>query len=320
MNDSMPARLTILSGFLGSGKTTWLAHQLRAGPLAGTDVLVNEAAELPVDDRLLPAPRVLAGGCACCTRLGALGVTLGEMLDEGARHIVLETSGLAEPGRIVEALRNDGDLSGRLVVGETVVTLDTATARDLLRSEPLARSQVEAADAIVLTKLASAAPDDAARLVASLRAFAPRAHLFAAERGVEVDVPSADDAMPEPLGDCNLHGDGGAVVAVALDLGEAPDLAAVVLWLSALLHARGDTILRVKGVVGDTGRRVLIQAAGRSVELSDADPDDRGSADGLVVIGRGFEPEALAGSLRGFGITARMTVRSAATGHRPPNG
>jgi G3E family GTPase len=300
------ARLTILSGFLGSGKTTWLAHQLRQGPLEGVDVLVNEAADLPVDDRLLPAPRlrVLAGGCACCTRADALLDELGAMLDDGARHIVLETSGLAEPGRIVEAIRTDARLAGKVNLAETVVTLDAATARHLLKSEPIALRQIHAADAIVLTKLSQAGPDDAARLVASLRAYAPRAHLFAAERGVEVDLPMADDTVPEPLGDPAMAGGRGAATAVSLDLGDAPDLSALTLWLSALLHARGESILRIKGIVAQAGRRVLIQAAGRSVELAEMEAGGREADSGLVVIGHGFDAYVLAASLRAFGVRA----------------
>ncbi|MBX3567123.1 MAG: GTP-binding protein [Rhizobiaceae bacterium] len=306
MNHAAPARLTILSGFLGSGKTTWLAHQLRHGAFDGVDVIVNEAADLPVDDRLLPARRlhILAGGCACCTQRQPLLDLLGTMLDGGARHIVLETSGLAEPARIVEAVRGDPKLADRILVGETVSTLDAAAARDLLRSEPLALRQVEAADAIILTKLPAALPGDAARLVASLRAFVPRAHLFAAERGVEVELPVADDIVPEPLDGPDARASGGEIVAATLDLGPAPDLSALALWLSALLHARGESVLRVKGVVASGGRRILLQAAGRSVELSELKAEDREATDGLVVIGRGFDAAALADSLRSFGIDA----------------
>jgi G3E family GTPase len=62
-------RLTILGGFLGSGKSTWLRHHLHHGLLRDALVVVNEAADVPVDDALLIGStglRVLAGGCACC--------------------------------------------------------------------------------------------------------------------------------------------------------------------------------------------------------------------------------------------------------------
>ena len=61
-------RLTVLGGYLGSGKTTWLRHQLHEGKFHNAHVIVNEAAETPVDDALLGQSRrlsVLAGGCVC---------------------------------------------------------------------------------------------------------------------------------------------------------------------------------------------------------------------------------------------------------------
>src|SRR6202790_1360972 len=103
-------RLTVLGGFLGSGKTTWLRHQLHNGLLAGAFVVVNEAAETAVDDALLTQSAelaVLAGGCACCDALGDLITLLRTICDarvsraQGAApldEIVLETSGLADPG------------------------------------------------------------------------------------------------------------------------------------------------------------------------------------------------------------------------------
>ena len=104
--------LTIVSGFLGSGKTTWLRHQLHAGEFRGAVVLVNEAAAAPVDDALLADLArviVLPGGCACCERQAELVALLRQISDERSRtdsrarrfeRIVLETSGLADPGPI----------------------------------------------------------------------------------------------------------------------------------------------------------------------------------------------------------------------------
>ena len=121
-------RLTVLGGFLGSGKTTWLRHQLHRGLFRDAFVVVNEAAETPVDDALLGAASrlaVLAGGCACCDGKADLIALLRKICDNrsgldsrGKRleRIVLETSGLADPGPIVEAIRSDPILVHYIVV------------------------------------------------------------------------------------------------------------------------------------------------------------------------------------------------------------
>ena len=76
-------RLTVLGGFLGSGKTTWLRHQLHQGLFRDACIVVNEAAETPVDDALLAGSTkiaVLAGGCACCDGKADLIALLAEDL------------------------------------------------------------------------------------------------------------------------------------------------------------------------------------------------------------------------------------------------
>ena len=109
-------RLTVLGGNLGSGKTTWLRHQLHTGSFGAAHVLVNEAAETGVDDVLLQSPgglTLLAGGCCCCTGQAALLHTLRALCDDRSRsakrrlqRIVLETSGLADPAAIVAAIQD----------------------------------------------------------------------------------------------------------------------------------------------------------------------------------------------------------------------
>ena len=77
-------RLTVLGGYLGSGKTTWLRHQRHAGTFGpNVHVIVNEAAETPVDDALLGQVTLLAGGCCCCSGRPALIAALRHWPSEG---------------------------------------------------------------------------------------------------------------------------------------------------------------------------------------------------------------------------------------------
>ena len=161
-------RMTVLGGYLGSGKTTWLRHQLYHGQFKDAFVIVNEAAETPVDDAVLRGAQklaVLAGGCVCCQARSELVSLLREVCDARSRldssgerlqHIVLETSGLADPGPIVEAVRGDSVLVHHIVVSEIIVAVDALNALQQLRSEPLGRAQVEVADRLVVTKIDAA--------------------------------------------------------------------------------------------------------------------------------------------------------------------
>jgi G3E family GTPase len=309
-------RLTVLGGFLGSGKTTWLRHQLHEGALRDAFVIVNEAAETPVDDILLTRSSriaVLAGGCACCTARADLLTLLRKICDERSRtasdserlqRIVLETSGLADPGPIVEAIRGDPILVHHIVVSEIVVAVDALHALTQLRSEPLGRRQVEIADRLIVTKVDEAEEGPLRRLLATLQKINPGATISGAVKGSETALPSWDDAEPEPLPDLSGEIERAAIFPTRLTIDETIDWTAFSVWLSALLHARGDDVLRVKGVVRTPAGRLLVQSVRKIVQSPEIVPeqlDDASREDNtIVVIGRGYKGDDLKRSLRYF--------------------
>lgn len=303
-----PIRLTLLGGFLGAGKTTWLRHQLHGGVFADAQVIVNEGADEPVDDRLLGrAARLatLAGGCACCVAKARLMALLGAICASEAEpppaRIVLETSGFADPAPIVAAIDADPALAGRLVVSETVVLVDALHALAQLRGEPLVRRQVAAADCLIVSKVDLVEAADLGRLLATLRLINPAAALFGAVEGTETALPDDAGAEPEILPDAAEEAGRPPMVATTLAIDESVDWTAFTLWLSALLHARGDDIVRVKGVLRSPAGLLLVQTVRRSVQIPEIMPDDAaGSARKLVVIGRGYRAADLARSLRHF--------------------
>jgi G3E family GTPase len=307
-------RLTILGGFLGSGKTTWLRHQLHAGRFGDAAIVVNEAAGTPIDDALLTGASrldVLAGGCACCATRDDLVALLRRLCDarssiastgDRLRRIVLETSGLADPAPIVEAVRSDPVLVHHIVVHEIVVLVDAANGIAHLRGEPLGRRQVETADRLVVTKLDAAGDGDVRRLLATLRTINPGAALAGAVRGS--DAPLPDFAGAEPVAVAADGSDGAPIFPTRLAIDPALDWTAFSVWLSALLHARGDDVLRVKGVVRTPAGRLLLQSVRKTVQSPEILPpiaDDPAREDNtIVVIGRGYRGEDLRRSLDHF--------------------
>ncbi len=310
-------KLTVLGGFLGSGKTTWLRHQLHHGMLKDAFVVVNEAADVPVDDLLLGKSTrlaVLAGGCACCEKIETLLHLLrviadGRVGDDAPRprleRIVLETSGLADPGRIVEAIRSDPVLVHHIVVSEIVVAVDAVHGLDQLRSERLGRRQVEVADRLVVTKIDEAADAALGKLSATLRELNPGADISGAVRGSAQPLPDFAAATAEALPALGgLAAAGPRIFATKLIIDESVDWTAFSVWLSALLHARGDDVMRVKGVVRTPAGRLLLQSVRRIVPspeiLPESDDADGREDNAVVVIGRGYEAQDLSRSLRYF--------------------
>lgn len=306
-------RLTVLGGYLGSGKTTWLRHQLHARRFADAFVIVNEAAETPVDDALLQRSSrlaVLAGGCACCTGKAELIALLRRLCDERSgvdpeeqrlAEIVLETSGLADPGPIVEAIRGDPMLAHHIVVREVIVAADALHALSQLRSEPLGRRQIEVADRVIVTKVDAADTAALQRLIATLRRLNPGAAIAGAVKGETASLPLAD-AEPEELPDLSGKAEKPPIFPARLVLDDTIDWTAFSVWLSALLHARGDDVVRVKGVVRTPAGRLLLQSVRRIVQSPEILPqqDDEREDDTIVVIGRGYRAEDLRRSLAYF--------------------
>ena len=301
-------RLTVLGGYLGSGKTTWLRHQLHEGAFQGALVIVNEAAETPVDDALLSGSsrlEVLAGGCACCSGKADLVALLRKVCDErtaGASfdRIVLETSGLADPGPIIEAVRNDPILVRHIIVSEIIVAVDALHALAQLRAEPLGRRQVESADCLIITKIDAADMDDLASLQATLQMLNPGAARFGAVKGTETPLP--DIGLAEPAILPELSGTPQVPIFPSrLVIDETTDWTAFSVWLSALLHARGHDVVRVKGVVQTPAGRLLVQTVRKIVQSPEILSDQPGREDNvIVVIGRGYKEEDLRKSLRFF--------------------
>ena len=299
MTDNRMA-LTILGGWLGAGKTTWLRHRLHTGLAA--HVIVNEAAGVAVDDALLSRASgvtVLAGGCACCDGRADLAAALRHLADrrsagEALSEIILETSGLADPAAIIAALTDDPVLVRHFRVTGTTVLVDAANGAAELAVGALAIRQIRAASALILTKTDTAPPLATARLAATLSLLNPGATLSAAIAGVPIPLP----ALPaEPL---PLAADLREVTAVTLPLPASADWATLSLWLSAVLHVHGDRLIRLKGVVRTPAGRLLIQTVRRSVQPPEILPEGVGTDDVLAVLGASPDAAALQASLARF--------------------
>jgi G3E family GTPase len=185
--------ISILTGFLGSGKTTILGHLLRQSGFSRTAVIINEFGEVGLDHELVEASEdnfiELKTGCLCCKIRTDLAQTLQHLLQRRAAgkcpafdRIVIETSGLADPAPILQTLMTDTSIAGRFALGGVVATVDTVTGAGTLQREDISKKQVAVADAIVLTKFDLSGPAQPAllRRLTELNAAAP---VLSADRG-----------------------------------------------------------------------------------------------------------------------------------------
>ena len=313
--------VTVVTGFLGSGKTTLLSRVLREPAMANTAVLVNEFGEVGLDHHLLrrvdERTVLLGSGCVCCTTREDLVEALLELLDLDQRgeiphldRVVVETTGLADPAPILHTIFSDPVLQHHFSVDLVLATVDAINGNLHLDNNPESVKQVAAADKVVITKTDVAQPGSAEGLAARIGAINPSAHVLEAalgEVGVEdlfrpgAGAGRAAPAAPAPQ--YSLH-DTAQTHSVSLSFDGPVDWTAFGIWLSMLLSARGEEVLRVKGMldVGGAGPVVIngVQHTIHPPEHLDAWPDgDRTSR--IILITKRVRPEDLTDSLRAFG-------------------
>src|SRR5437660_2724604 len=152
-----------VTGFLGSGKTTLIRALLDKPQAANTAVIVNEYGEIGIDHALLrsssDATVLLGNGCLCCNVRSDLQETLRELFADRARgavpsfeRVVIETSGLADPGPVLQTFATDRALGREFHLQALICVVDGVTGMGNLSTMPEARRQLALADRIIVTK------------------------------------------------------------------------------------------------------------------------------------------------------------------------
>ncbi|HLH93079.1 MAG TPA: GTP-binding protein [Xanthobacteraceae bacterium] len=263
--------VSVLTGFLGSGKTTLLSHLLRQPELARAAVIINEFGEIGIDHELVETSEdnvvALTTGCLCCKVRSDLTETLHDLLrrrEQGSLpqkfdHIVIETSGLADPAPILHALMTDASLVERVTLGSVVTTVDAVAGEATLAREAVSRKQVAVADRILLTKLDLSQGDARAlrERIAALNPGAPTlcallgridaADLFA--NGPQRDARADVDAW---LGTAHAHHHehhDAEIISYTIVRAAPIRAVALTLLLEALAEHCGADLLRLKGIV-----------------------------------------------------------------------
>lgn len=314
MADRLPVAL--VTGFLGSGKTTLLSRLLGRPGLGETAVIVNELGEVAIDHHLLrrvdERTVLLANGCLCCTLRGDLADELRDLLSRRTRgeipafqRVLVETTGLADPAPILNTLLAEPVVRHHFEPGAVLATVDAVNGLGQLEREAETVKQVVVADRLVVTKTDVADRDEVARLEERLRALNPAAELLEVSFG-EVEpavLLAAGNGDPRELRMPEVPAHGSDLHPFVLFLERPVEWTAFGIWLTMLLQARGNDVLRVKGLlnVGGPGPVVLngVQHVVYPPEHLEAWPDeDRRSR--IVFIARGITKRELEESLAAF--------------------
>jgi G3E family GTPase len=320
MTDRLP--LHLISGFLGSGKTTLLRRMLDAPALGDSAVLVNELGEIGLDHHLLQhidgETVLLRSGCICCTVRDDLGAALKDLLSRRARgeipaftRVILESTGLADPVPILSTVATDPALRHHFRIGRTVTVIDAVNATLQGRQQPEWARQVAVADQLVISKTDITAAEPA---IAQLRRINPGAPLhFAMAADLDVanllaDAEPGSEALAWTSPPSRLMAHGSGVQSFCMVFDRPIDWVTLGIWLTMLLHAHGEHVLRVKGLLDVAGAAHPVFINGvqhvmhQPLHLNAWPDGDRRSR--LVFILRDLSPDLVERSARAFlGLT-----------------
>src|SRR5216684_2523811 len=259
--------VTVVTGFLGAGKTTLVRRFLASPEGEGTAVVINEYGSVGIDDALVRGSTdevtLLGNGCLCCNTRSDLQVALRNLVAEREhgkvphfRRILIETSGLADPGPILQTFATDRALGGEFHVEVLLAMVDAVAGLDTLEWSAEARKQIILADRLVVAKCDLAPTQSVDRVIERLRLLNPRAVIHTAVEGdldprCLVDADAGEPPLHSGFVAESEHSDGISSFVITADAPLAWD--AFARSMETLIALRGPDLLRVKGFLNVAG-------------------------------------------------------------------
>ena len=298
--------VTVLTGYLGAGKTTLLNRILSEDHGKKYAVIVNEFGEVGIDNDLIVGADEevfeMNNGCVCCTVRGDLiRVVQGLMKRKGGFDaIIVETTGLADPGPVAQTFFVDEDVRAKTQLDSVTTVVDAKHLMLRLADSKEAAEQIAFADQIILNKIDLVTEIELAEVERAIRRLNPLAPIHRAERSNvpldlvlgrgSFDLARIEELEPDFLNpahgeaghvhdeDCDHdhghehhdhaghdHGhdiDASGIRGISLTSEKPINGQRITQWLNDVLQAQGPDILRAKGIIDVAGedRRLVFQA------------------------------------------------------------
>ena len=316
----------VITGYLGSGKTTLINQILTNENGKKYALLINEFGDIGIDAQLITTSNEelieLNNGCICCVIRGDLVIALRDLLDREINldGIFIETTGLADPGPVIQTFFADQILQSKARLDSVITVVDAIHILDQLADSEEPSRQIGFADQIILNKAGSI---DAAKLAAienGIKALNPISVIHRCERcriepslllqrqdydlaalperltSIESE-PHIHDANCDHAHDADNHLTTSNIESFSLISEKAMNSQKLELWLEELLTLQSQEILRSKGIINAKGnsRKIVFQSVNMMLEGEELDewPDNEIRTSRLVFIGRKLDTASL---------------------------
>jgi G3E family GTPase len=334
--------VTVITGFLGSGKTTLISKLLLHPDMNRVAVVINEIGEIGIDNDLVTMSSenisLLANGCICCSVRTDMQETLRDLF--ARRHVgeipefdrvIIETTGLADPAPVVQTLSSDTMLEAQYRLDGLVALVDGFNGLHQIEHQPEVVKQVAIADLILITKSDLINESQLSSLKSEIAAINPSAKMLLVVNG-EIDpyslinlglssarvspktlsflgslLDEGSEASPKYLGDFSAKHNRN-IKTLSLRFDEPFTWEAASSALELLTTLRGSDLLRVKGILNIDGKPVVIQGVQHifhpPVKLDAWPSDDHGSR--IVFITTNISAETIESLFKAVGAITKI--------------
>lgn len=297
--------VTVITGFLGSGKTTLVNHILKEQHGQKVAVIVNEFGEIGIDGQLMiwDAEEQLVefnNGCLCCTVRGDLVRTLEDLMQRADLDAVLvETTGLADPAPVASTFIVPDEIKTKFSLDAFVTVVDACNLQRNLTDNRETQEQIAFADILLINKTDLVSADAIPQIEQQIRSLNPIAKIYHTEFGA-VDLPlilgtgafnlAAKLEIDPMLLDDLEHEHDGAIGSFVLTSNQPIDLNKFMFWMNVLAQEKGEDLYRTKGLfyAQSFPERVLFQSVRMLTSVRRDRPwrPNEEKTTQLVVIGR----------------------------------
>ena len=319
--DPIEVPISIITGFLGSGKTTLINHLVSQEAMEATALIINEFGEIGLDHLLIESAientLLLENGCICCSIRGDLIDTINDLFSKVQNkqipkfsRILIETTGLADPAPIVSSIWSERSFTNRCSLDRTITVVDGVHGMAQLGEHEEAVAQIAQADIGLISKSDIAPHSDIDRLMEHLNQINPTVILRLAEKGrvdPEFLFSGHFDQTRYLIRKANhsdhdiefRHDD---IASLALRHESPLEKSKLFSWLSMIYSLRPYAMLRMKGIIWliDHDRPMLLEAIGNNVSLPRSLPNwpAEKKETQLVLIFKGLSKGSLAESFQ----------------------
>jgi len=280
--------VTVITGFLGAGKTSLLNHLIKKHQDKKFVIIENEFGEENIDSELVTNIDKedlfeLTNGCICCNLNTELYLVLENLIKSTSNfnHLLIETTGIADPGNILAAFISDPGIKARFELDSVICLIDAANAEQDLENEEVLNKQIAISDTLVLNKIDLPHNEAIDRLHSKIKEINPTAGIHKATHS-KLDGQQLLDVYaynPKNIYQFLFSVDGmekqehkleHSIENYCFKSNRAFDQMKLASWLDAFLRFNSDTIYRVKGILNIAGidNRILLQSVHTQIQAT----------------------------------------------------